>query len=136
MSKECFRQEYVRCGKSACRSCPHGPYWYAYWREGDRVRKRYVGKNLPGSGDRQFGAKETAAPPRAHPWDAIFVRRTASVRLACEIMGVAEAVSPAQWASAFRSASRTHHPDSGGNEEDFKRVNAAWYFVRAMRGWK
>ncbi|MGH2721036.1 MAG: hypothetical protein ACRDJO_05475, partial [Actinomycetota bacterium] len=24
-----FRQELVRCGKPGCRTCPHGPYWYA-----------------------------------------------------------------------------------------------------------
>jgi len=43
-----FRQETVRCGKEGCTKCPHGPYWYAYWREGGRTRCRYVGKELPG----------------------------------------------------------------------------------------
>jgi hypothetical protein len=43
-----FRQEMVRCGKQGCTKCPHGPYWYAYWREGGRTRSRYVGKRLPG----------------------------------------------------------------------------------------
>ena len=42
-----FRQEMVRCGKDGCTKCPHGPYWYAYWREGGRTRSRYVGKDLP-----------------------------------------------------------------------------------------
>ncbi|MDN5845876.1 MAG: hypothetical protein L0H53_06330 [Candidatus Nitrosocosmicus sp.] len=31
-----LRKEYVRCGKSKnnkYKSCPHGPYYYAYWRE-------------------------------------------------------------------------------------------------------
>ena len=39
-----FRREYVLCGK-----CPkkHGPYWYAYWKEGTRLRKKYVGKHRP-----------------------------------------------------------------------------------------
>lgn len=46
-----FRQEMVRCGKKGCTRCPHGPYWYAYWREGGRTRSRYVGKNLPGRED-------------------------------------------------------------------------------------
>lgn len=39
-----LRQQWVRCGKEACRRCPHGPYWYAYWREGGKRRSRYVGK--------------------------------------------------------------------------------------------
>lgn len=43
-----YRQEQVRCGKETCRSCPHGPYWYAYWREDGRTRKRYIGRHLPG----------------------------------------------------------------------------------------
>lgn len=34
--------EMVRCGK--CRSCPHGPYWYKYWKEAGRTRSKYVGK--------------------------------------------------------------------------------------------
>ncbi|MGH2687640.1 MAG: hypothetical protein ACRDKW_02365 [Actinomycetota bacterium] len=42
-----YRQELVRCGKAGCRSCPHGPYWYAYWREDGRVRSRYIGRRLP-----------------------------------------------------------------------------------------
>lgn len=45
-----FRQETVRCGKKHCSRCPHGPYWYAYWREDGRLRSRYVGKQLPGEG--------------------------------------------------------------------------------------
>ena len=42
-----YRQEMVRCGRDNCGRCPHGPYWYAYWREGGRVRSRYIGKQLP-----------------------------------------------------------------------------------------
>lgn len=42
-----YRQQAVRCGKPTCTRCPHGPYWYAVWREGDKVRTRYVGKALP-----------------------------------------------------------------------------------------
>jgi hypothetical protein len=45
--KVTFRQEAVRCGRKNCRRCPHGPYWYAYWREGGRLRSRYIGKELP-----------------------------------------------------------------------------------------
>lgn len=31
------------CGKD-CSGCPHGPYIYAYWRDGDKVRAKYLGK--------------------------------------------------------------------------------------------
>lgn len=45
-----YRVEYVKCGKEACRCREgkgHGPYAYKYWREGDRVRKKYVGRQRP-----------------------------------------------------------------------------------------
>jgi hypothetical protein len=45
--KVTFRQEHVKCGRRGCTRCPHGPYWYAYWREGGRLRSRYIGKHLP-----------------------------------------------------------------------------------------
>ncbi len=42
-----YRRESVRCGKEGCNSCPHGPYWYAYYREDGRLRSRYIGRDLP-----------------------------------------------------------------------------------------
>ena len=45
-SKVTYRQEHVRCGRENCSRCPHGPYWYAYWREDGRMRSRYIGKQL------------------------------------------------------------------------------------------
>jgi hypothetical protein len=45
--KVTYRQEPVRCGRPNCTRCPHGPYWYAYWREDGRLRSRYIGKDLP-----------------------------------------------------------------------------------------
>jgi hypothetical protein len=41
-----YRQQMRRCGKAGCTKCPHGPYWYAFWREGAKVRSRYIGKTL------------------------------------------------------------------------------------------
>jgi hypothetical protein len=45
--KVTYRKQSVRCGKRGCTRCPHGPYWYAYWREEGRLRSRYIGKQLP-----------------------------------------------------------------------------------------
>lgn len=42
-----YRLETVRCGKPNCKSCPHGPYWYAYYRDGGKLRSRYIGRELP-----------------------------------------------------------------------------------------
>lgn len=41
-----LRQRNVKCGKRSCTSCPHGPYWYAYWTEDGKRRSKYVGRLL------------------------------------------------------------------------------------------
>lgn len=46
-----LRLELVACGKINCKRCggkrpEHGPYWYAYWREGKKIRSKYIGKTL------------------------------------------------------------------------------------------
>jgi hypothetical protein len=45
-----YQLQYRKCGKSNCRTCRtgrgHGPYWYAYWHEGTRLRFCYIGKRL------------------------------------------------------------------------------------------
>ena len=41
-----YQLEAVRCGKAACMSCPHGPYWFAYWRHAGKRRKRYLGASF------------------------------------------------------------------------------------------
>jgi len=40
-----YQRELVLCGKARCKK-RHGPYWYAYWKYGNRLRKRYLGKVL------------------------------------------------------------------------------------------
>lgn len=43
-----YQLQYRKCGKPTCRTCRegqgHGPYWYAYWHEGSRLRSGYIGK--------------------------------------------------------------------------------------------
>ncbi len=41
-----LRRQMVRCGKATCTTCPHGPYWYAYWREDGKRKSRYIGRLL------------------------------------------------------------------------------------------
>jgi hypothetical protein len=40
-----IRQEYLKCGNPDCQNS-HGPYFYAYWKQDKKLKKRYVGKNL------------------------------------------------------------------------------------------
>ena len=46
-----YQLQYRKCGKPSCKTCRegkgHGPYWYAYWREGSRLRSGYIGKTPP-----------------------------------------------------------------------------------------
>ncbi len=46
-----YQLQYRKCGKASCGTCRdgqgHGPYWYAYWREGSRLRSGYIGKVHP-----------------------------------------------------------------------------------------
>ena len=43
-----IREEYRRCGAQGCKTCQrgpgHGPYRYAVWREGAKVKRKYLGK--------------------------------------------------------------------------------------------
>jgi len=45
-----YREERIRCGKENCKCARgklHGPYWYSYTRDKDKVTSEYIGKNLP-----------------------------------------------------------------------------------------
>jgi len=46
-----YRREPTFCHKKGCKKCEsgegHGPYWYRYWSEDGKTRKKYIGKNLP-----------------------------------------------------------------------------------------
>ena len=45
-----YQQKHIKCGKDVCHKCRdgkgHGPYWYAFWREGQKIRSRYIGKQF------------------------------------------------------------------------------------------
>ena len=38
-----YERRHVLCGKPRCRKL-HGPYWYAFWKQGGRVRTAYIGR--------------------------------------------------------------------------------------------
>ncbi len=52
--KVSYRQEHVTCGKDGCTKCPHGPYWYAYWKQDGRTRSQYIGRHLAGQPLEQY----------------------------------------------------------------------------------
>lgn len=40
-----IREEFIKCGKESCNDCPHGPYYYAYWKDSatKKLKKKYIG---------------------------------------------------------------------------------------------
>lgn len=40
-----YERKPVLCGKKGCNKL-HGPYWYAFWSAGGRVRSVYIGKKF------------------------------------------------------------------------------------------
>jgi len=44
-----IREEFVKCGKEFCLQCPHGPYYYAYWKDSTtkKLKKKYLGSMDP-----------------------------------------------------------------------------------------
>lgn len=122
-----WEAEYVRCGRTGCTRCPHGPYWYGYARVGKRVRKVYGGRvrlDGPASG----GAMDACVDRL----DAIFDRRTATFDLACEILGVGGLESLAFVKRRFNALALANHPDRGGSERSMARVSAAWSLFRTV----
>lgn len=48
--KHFYQLELVSCGKAGCKCSKgklHGPYWHQYWKDGGRVKSKYIGKELP-----------------------------------------------------------------------------------------
>ena len=123
MPHECLRSEYVKCGKKGCKSCPHGPYWYAYWWADGKTHKRYVGKDTT----RDFAQERRL--------DEIHDRRKASYAVACEILGLRENCTKEECNQAFRAQSKIHHPDRGGTQSAMSRINAAYEYIRTMMRW-
>ena len=44
-----IREEFIKCGKENCTDCPHGPYYYAYWKDSamNKLKKKYIGQFDP-----------------------------------------------------------------------------------------
>ena len=64
-----YQLQHRKCGKASCSTCRtghgHGPYWYAYWREGSRLRSGYVGKISPNEIDdsSRLSQQQMVTPP-------------------------------------------------------------------------
>lgn len=128
-----YRSEYVRCGKKACGSCPHGPYWYRYQRRGNKVHKEYVGK---------IRSDQVADELRAHDgrywdeYDDILAAGGLTRANALAVLELGQLASEVDAKRAFRRQSLLHHPDRGGDDRKMKAINAAYAYLRSYHGWK
>jgi hypothetical protein len=46
-SNATIRKEYTKCGNPHCYRCKHGPYYYSYWKENGKLKKKYIGQYDP-----------------------------------------------------------------------------------------
>src|SRR5258707_12105795 len=74
-----YQLQFRKCGKPTCSTCRegqgHGPYWYAYWREGSRLRSGYIG-NAPPVAETSTEVVTAASPATRSAWCRIVFRRT------------------------------------------------------------
>ena len=88
-----YQLQYRKCGKPTCGTCKrgpgHGPYWYAYWREGPKLRSGYIGKIQPSNVPAAIVARAEArvAQPRATQPRATQPRATLARRSAVTSAG-------------------------------------------------
>lgn len=52
------------------------------------------------------------------------------------VLGVKQNLTENDLKNAYRNKAREHHPDKGGKEEDFKKIQVAYEVIKKMRGWK
>ena len=71
-----IRQEFIRCGNPDCQNS-HGPYFYAYWKQDKKLKKRYVGKNLEDFRLRRIAKEIKVKPSLLKKPSQIQVYRTA-----------------------------------------------------------
>jgi len=135
MPRYSYQCEWVRCGKRNCRSCPHGPYWYGYWSEKGKTRKRYFGRNDPREPER-MPPEEPAEEPVIDWREPLFNRRTVSESLARRVLGVSPLDGRDACFAAYKRLTLDAHPDRGGDSRDMAYLNAAWSYLKACNSWK
>jgi DnaJ-like protein len=132
MAEWTYRCEYVCCGRCNTR-CAHGPYWYRYRREKGGVKKEYCGKTDPRPGQTNRPGEKPGLV--SGWWEKMLDRRTATEKIALQVLGLTEAFSRDQVYQAYRQMCMEHHPDRGGSVSRMQAINAAWSWLKAWWGW-
>lgn len=119
-----YQLEEIKCGKRGCRRCPHGPYWYRYFRSGGRRRKEYLGLRLPAG----VAPPESALEQRDRP-------RLASPAWAARLLDLAPGIDYYKAHKIYvcsRSAACGSPEDKAAQQ---RQLDLAWRVYAAWRGW-
>lgn len=125
-----YRLRYIRCGKKGCTVCAeepaHGPYWYAYAREGGRFRHRYVGRTR--EVEDAFHERPIPPPP---PKDKRFeFHGKMDKRIAYRIFALTNRPPTREITTMWRKLVWDNHPDRGGDTRVCAAINAAYEFLK------
>jgi hypothetical protein len=74
-SNATIKRQYVKCGKPHCQK-KHGPYLYAYWKEGNKTKSGYVGKKLEDFDLRKMAKEQDLRPSVLRKFE--FIQQEAS----------------------------------------------------------
>jgi len=53
-----------------------------------------------------------------------------------DVLGVGIGASEQEVKKAYRDMAKQHHPDKGGSDEQFRRIQIAYEVIKKLRGWK
>lgn len=110
----------------------HGPYWYEYWRDGARTRKRYWGRRRPTAQDFAGDEERERAehgPSRRTSYDRARDRHDSDL----EVLALPSTFDSKALRRAYRKAAFANHPDRGGSDKRMKEINAAYERLRKTR---
>lgn len=130
-TKISYVKELVKCGKATCRRCPHGPYWYAYWQEGIKTRKRYIGKQLPAEAGELDDDQAVPELPRPRPPSPEEIARKCEAALGLPEDCPREIARKKVWNEKARLTRK-----GVLYENDIVATEALWLELRKARGWE
>lgn len=123
-----FQLRYIRCGKARCRCAGggpgHGPYWYGFRHQGERVYSRYFGKRDP----RTIHDDPKAPEPEVSSRWRFDGRMTFAAAL--RILGFSRQPERVDLRTRYRTLMHENHPDKGGDTAVAAAIVAAYTYLK------
>lgn len=112
-----YQSKEIRCGKQACKSCPHGPYLYRHRTVDGKSVCEYVGK-MPVKGD----DKELTGDWRLSVWDQDS-DQLANARL---VLGITPSMAVPEWHECLRQKRANAKRKKKNRDLELAIVQKAW----------